>query len=389
MSQLPSSPAPDEISPSGTNDAPKTPASKALAPTMAAHAAPAVELRVDEERAQSLATTINVRSPVTIADFGRDLGRATVSYSSELLDKARSKDLGEMGDQLNEIVYAAEKFDLTDFDDKWTRMPVFGPVFEALFKSRAKMLNRFASLETQVDGLVGNIENTQVRLTKRAQKLDEMYENVRQEALDLAVYARASEIRVGQLDDEIATLRQAEQSASTAEELSLLEASRASLSKRAGDFSVLHHSAIQTLPMIRMVQANNLMLVEKFRTIETLTLPAWRRSFMMALALDEQNRAVKLANEIDDTTNEFMKKNADLLHENSVATARANQRLVVDVETLRHVHNKVLQTLTDVRQANAEGEKQRTEALSQLEALRDEMRSSLITYEPEDDDQPS
>jgi len=355
--------------------------SKALTPKVAEQSASVLTVKVDEEKAASLATTINVRSPLTIADFGRDIGRATVGYTDELLDKARSKDLGDMGEKLNEIVIAAESFDLTDFDDKWARMPVLGPVFSVVFRAKARMLARFASLETQVDSLVENVEDTQIRLSKRAHTLDEMYESVRQEAKDLAVHARAAEIRADELVGEITDLKHRSQNSETVEQVSLMEASRASLSKRAGDFAVLHHSCLQTLPMIRMVQSNNLMLVEKFRTVETLTLPAWRRSFMMALALDEQNRAVKLATDIDDATNEFMKKNADLLHENSVATARANQRLIVDVETLRHVHNKIIQTLVDVRQANADGEKQRKSALVELEQLREEMLSNLLTQE--------
>ncbi len=106
---------------------------------------------------------------------------------------------------------------------------------------------------------------------------------------------------------------------------------------------------MQMLPMVRIIQSNNIALVDKFKTIRQLTLPAWKRAFVMALTLDEQKNAVELANTIDDATNSLMKRNAELLHQNSVATAKANQRLVVDVETLKHVHEEILQTLADVR----------------------------------------
>src|SRR5690606_39451352 len=84
--------------------------------------------------------------------------------------------------------------------------------------------------------------------------------------------------------------------------------------------------AMQSLPTIRMIQANNQALIDKFHTIREITVPAWKRQFMLAITLNEQQNAVQLATHIDDTTNDLLKRNADLLHRNSVETARANQR---------------------------------------------------------------
>ena len=96
----------------------------------------------------------------------------------------------------------------------------------------------------------------------------------------------------------------------------------------------------------------------------------------MALTLDEQKEAVSLSDAIDNATNEMLKRNADLLHQNSVATAKANQRLVINVDTLQEVHNKVLQTLVDVKEVHSEGAKNRAAMIDQLSALRNEMVGS-------------
>jgi len=98
---------------------------------------------------------------------------------------------------------------------------------------------------------------------------------------------------------------------------------------------------------------------------------------MLALTLDEQKSAVALADTIDNATNAIMRRNADLLHQNSVATAKSNQRLVVDVETLQHVHDKILLTLTDVRDAHEKGATDRRQAIGELERLRSEMLSGV------------
>jgi len=162
-------------------------------------------------------------------------------------------------------------------------------------------------------------------------------------------YALAADTRLKQLGSEISGMLAGGINATNAETLGIYEASAQSLGKRRDDLVTLYHAAGQALPMIRLIQANNLVLVEKFRTIQTLTLPTWKRSFLMALALDEQKSAVSLANEIDDATNHFMKRNSELLRENAVATARSSQRLVIDIETLKTVHDNIIATLDDVR----------------------------------------
>jgi uncharacterized protein YaaN involved in tellurite resistance len=157
----------------------------------------------------------------------------------------------------------------------------------------------------------------------------------------------------------------------------MLSSIRNQMLKRADDMRVLQHAALQTLPMIRIIQSNNLTLIDKFHNIQQLTLPAWKRAFMLALTLDEQKNAVQLADSIDNATNAMMRRNAELLHSNSVATAKANQRLVVDVSTLKDVHEQILRTLQDVRREHEQGQAQRREALGELDRLRLEMAGAV------------
>ncbi len=136
---------------------------------------------------------------------------------------------------------------------------------------------------------------------------------------------------------------------------------------------VLQHAALQQLPMIRMVQANNRMLIEKFHTIKDLTIPTWKRQFLLALSLNEQKNAVQLATSIDDATNQFLLENARLLKDNTISTAKANQRLVIDVDTLRQVHDSLLATMQEVIQINRDGVQQRATISTQLQTMRTTM----------------
>jgi uncharacterized protein YaaN involved in tellurite resistance len=337
---------------------------------------------VDEAEAAALAETIDTSSPLTVAGFGQEIGKATSAYADTLLTQARSDDLEDLGGKLNEIVVAAQSFDLSSFDSRWARAPLLGPVVRKFILTKEKAVARFTSLEGQVEKLVASIEGTLKRLGDRSRSLEIMYAGISEEHRVLGTHVRAAQLRLARLDQEIAQLRAQPANLASLETISALEGSRQALSKRVGDLAVLQHSALQTLPMVRMMQASNIVLLEKFETIQRLTLPAWKRTFVLALALNEQRDAVRLAGSIDDATNYFMRRNSEILHENAVETAKANQRLIIDVETLREVHSNVVRTLIDVRAAHEEGAQQRSQALVELAKLRADMAGSLAGVLP-------
>ena len=326
-----------------------------------------------DSQAAALAASIDFYSPISIQNFGAEIAEKTSGYTDEILSRARTSDLDETGARLNEIVLAAQSFDLDSLKDNVSKTPVVGGLLKRLLMTKEKAIARFETVRAQVDKLVAQIETTSETLARRNQDFQAMYEGVRQEHALLGAHVRAIELRLVDLDAEIETVSASATDLESSERLALLDSSRQQLAKRAQDMQVLQHAALQMLPMVRVIQANNLALVDKFRTIRQLTLPTWKRSFMLLLTLDEQKSAVALANTIDDATNSMMRRNAELLHQNSVATARANQRLVVDVETLRDVHDKILLTLSDVRKEHSEGAQKRKQAIGELERLRTEI----------------
>ncbi|MBK8327240.1 MAG: toxic anion resistance protein [Moraxellaceae bacterium] len=143
------------------------------------------------------------------------------------------------------------------------------------------------------------------------------------------------------------------------------------------DLRTMQVVAVQTAPMIRMVQNNNQLLIDKFRNLEELTIPSWKKQFTLAVALIEQQKAVELTQKIDDTTNDLMRRNAELLKQNSVNTARANQRAVVDIETLEYVQQTLISTIEEVEQIQRDGEQSRADAVIKMESMKTELITKL------------
>lgn len=330
----------------------------------------------EDSKVEELAASIDVFSQRSILEFGGKVAEATGRYTDDILSKARPSDLDETGRKLTEIVATAQEFDISALDNPVGRLPIIGGALKFLTRSKTRAVARFESVKTQVDKLVASVESTAERMERRDRDYEVIYRGIRDEHESLGLHVAAIEKRLVEVERERDGLKDAPDMASM-EKQAVLEAASKALAKRKDDLIVLQHAAMQSLPMVRVLQSNNLSIIDKFTTIRTLTLPAWKRTFLLALTLEEQKQAVGLADAIDDATNAMMKRNAELLKQNSIAVATANQRLVIDVETLKSVHANVLQTLQDVRTVHVNGEASRAKAISELGRLRVEMADAV------------
>ncbi|MFZ1891018.1 MAG: toxic anion resistance protein, partial [Formosimonas sp.] len=149
------------------------------------------------------------------------------------------------------------------------------------------------------------------------------------------------------------------------------------LDKRVSDLLALQTSAMQTLPSIRLIQHNNQLLLEKLNNVRELTIPAWKRQFMLLIASQEQEKIVALVNDVDKTTNELLKNNAELLQQNTLETAKISQRGVIDLATLEQVQQSLITTIEGVKTIYTEGAAHRQEAERKMIALQKDLRERL------------
>ena len=329
----------------------------------------------DMETVETLRATLAALPPTDLQGFGRDASLRTTQFSSQLLDQVRNKDLDEAGAKLGEVVRIARTLNLSNFAGR-SRLPVIGPLIDRLRDARGELAQKFSTTNQQIDQLMRDLSRQQDDLGKRVRDFDRMHDIVVEERHQLGLHVAAGKLRLGELEAERARLDGADEATARAWRGELEMAIRL-LEKRVSDLQLMRHAAEQTLPMIRLIQANSMQLIEKFTSVRDITVPAWKRSFAIQLSLDEQKSAVQLATAIDDATNELMRRNADLLRENSVATARANQRGVIDIETLQHVHEQLIQTVEDVRQIHREGAEKRRQAEQDLARMRDDVQRRL------------
>ena len=314
----------------------------------------------------------------SVAEYGKNIATKTSTYTDELLNLVQNRDLDATGQKLNQVVQVAQQLNTSSILNKKKSSGFFGNIISKFKGAKDNFDAHFNTTKEQLDVLVKEIETSQSGLKARVDTLDKMFDGVQDEYKQLGVHIAAGRLREQELQQEISTITALPQDQSTTQKIYDLNHLANNLEKRVSDLQVLQQSAMQTLPMIRIIQSNNLMLVDKFYAIKNITLPAWKNQISLAISLSEQKNSVQLANTIDDATNELLRRNADLLHQNSVDTAKANQRSVIDIETLEHVQNTLIKTVNDVIQIQKEGVQKRTEATVRLKALQDNLNHLVI-----------
>ena len=314
----------------------------------------------------------------SVAEYGKNIATKTSSYTDELLGLVQNKDLDVTGQKLNQVVQVAQQLNTNSILNPNKSSGFLGGLFNKLKGAKQSFDQNFNSTKAQIDSLVTEIESSQNGLKNRVDTLDKMFHGVQDEYKQLGIYIAAGKLKQQEIQQQISEFSAQPQDQTTTQKIYDLNHLANNLEKRVSDLQVLQQSAMQTLPMIRIIQSNNLMLVDKFYAIKNITLPAWKNQISLAISLNEQKNSVQLANSIDDATNELLRRNADLLHQNSVDTAKANQRSVIDIETLEHVQNTLIKTVNDVIQVQKEGMQKRAEATTRLRALQENLNQLVI-----------
>lgn len=330
-----------------------------------------------EEMAQvdAFAKQIDVSNASTVLQYGAGAQKKMADFSETALERVRTQDLGEAGDLIAGVVVELKSFDTED------EKGLFG-----FFKKQANKVTalkaRFDKAEANVDKIVGALEGHQMALMKDAAMLDKLYDLNLTYFKELTMYLlagkkRLAEVRAGELAELMAKAK-ASGRTEDAEAAQKLEASCNRFEKKLSDLDLTRMIAMQTAPQIRLVQNNEMLMVEKIQTTLVNTIPLWKSQMVLALGMANNEAALKAQNAVTDMTNELLKKNAEKLRQSTTEVARASERGIVDIETLRATNENLIQTFDEVMQIQAEGRQKRAEAEVEIRRMEAELKQKLL-----------
>ena len=331
----------------------------------------------DEERrmVDSFAEQIDLTNSALVLQYGAGTQKKMADFSESALENVRSKDLGEVGELLSSVVK-----ELKDFDEEEEKG--FLGIFKKASNKIESMKAKYAKAETNVNEIVKVLEKHQVQLMKDTALLDKMYELNLTYFKELSMYILAgkkklAEVRNTQLKEltQKANMPGLPEDAQAARDL---ESMCTRFEKKIHDLELTRMISIQTAPQIRLVQNNDTQMVEKIQSTIVNTIPLWKSQMVLALGVEHSAQAAEAQRQVTDMTNELLKKNAEKLKMATVETAKASERGIVDIETLKHTNESLISTLDEVMNIQREGREKRQAAEMELRNMEQELKTKLL-----------
>ena len=324
----------------------------------------------------AFANQIDLTNSNMILQYGAGTQKKMADFSENALDKVRSKDLGEVGALLTDVVA-----ELKDFDVDEEEKGFFG-FFKKTTNKLEKMKLQYAKAETNINQITNVLESHQVQLMKDISVLDKMYELNLTYFKELSMYILAGKKKLEDVrNGELQSLIQKAQISGLPEDAQAardLEAMCTRFEKKIHDLELTRTISMQTAPQIRLVQNNDTMMVEKIQSTIVNTIPLWKSQMVIALGVEHSTQAAEAQREVADMTNLLLKKNAEKLKLATVETARESERGVVEIETLKATNQALIETFDEVMKIQEEGRQKRKEAEAEMLRMENELKNKSL-----------
>ena len=331
----------------------------------------------EQERAavDEFVKKIDITDTNLVLNYGVAAQKSVATFSENALSSVRNKDLGEVGETLSNLVVEVKGFGQEEKKG-------FAGLFHKQKDKLELMRAQYGKAETSVNRIVSELEKHQVTLMKDIAMLDQMYELNLKYYKELTMYIiagkkRLAEVRSGELEE----LRKKAEASGLAEDAQAYNdyAQKCErFEKKLHDLELTRMVSLQMGPQTRLLQNNDTLMVEKIQSSLVNTIPLWKSQMVLALGMEHSRQATAAQSAVAQTTNELLKKNADMLKMGTIATAKEAERSIVDIETLQHTNEQLVSTLDEVVNIQREGAQKRKEAEVELGRIEGELKQKLM-----------
>ena len=329
----------------------------------------------EKKAVDDFAKKIDITDTNLVLNYGVAAQKSVATFSENALSSVRNKDLGEVGETLSNLVVEVKGFGQEEKKG-------FAGLFHKQKDKLELMRAQYGKAETSVNRIVSELEKHQVTLMKDIAMLDQMYALNLKYYKELTMYIiagkkRLAEVRSGELEE----MRKKAEASGLAEDAQAYNdyAQKCDrFEKKLHDLELTRMVSLQMGPQTRLLQNNDTLMVEKIQSSLVNTIPLWKSQMVLALGMEHSRQATAAQSAVAQTTNELLKKNADMLKMGTIATAKEAERSIVDIETLQHTNEQLVSTLDEVVNIQREGAQKRKEAEVELGRIEGELKQKLM-----------
>ncbi|MEO2076881.1 MAG: toxic anion resistance protein [Bacillus sp. (in: firmicutes)] len=341
-----------------------------------------IDVIPEEHRAKAyqIAEQIDPTNHQAMIQYGTQAQGKLLSFSHTMLEHVQKKDVGEIGDIINDLMKRLNEVNPDELKDG--KPSLFARMFGKISGSLQEVLSKYQKTGAQIDRISVKLDRSKNVLLSDIKLLEQLYETNKEYFHALNVYIAAGEIKLEEMQTK--TIPQLKRAAETTndqmkfQEVNDMIQFADRLDKRLYDLKLSREITIQSAPQIRLIQNTNQALVEKIQSSIMTAIPLWKNQVAIALTLIRQRHAVEAQKQVSKTTNELLLKNAEMLKTNTIETAKENERGLVDIETLKKTQENLISTLEETMRIQEEGRHKRRLAEQELASMENDLRLKLL-----------
>ena len=331
----------------------------------------------EKKQVEAFAAKIDLTDSTLVLQYGAGAQKKIADFSDKTLENVRSKDLGETGKMLTDLVG-----ELKQTGEPEEEKGFFASLFKKSTGKIEAMKARYEKAEGKVDEIVDILTKHQVQLIQDAAMLDQMYQLNQTYFKELSMYILAGKKKIDMAKDtELEALRQKAVLSATQEDAQAVSDYASMIErfeKKIHDLELTRMVALQMAPQIRMVQSNDTVMAEKIQSTIVNTIPLWKNQMVIAMGENHSSQAASAQKEVTDMTNQLLLSNAQKLKQTTVDIRRESERGIVDIETLKQTNGILIDTMNEIIKIQNEGRQQRKQAQEQLAQMEQQMREKLL-----------
>ncbi len=336
----------------------------------------------DRKRIDEIKNAIDLTDSQASVQYGVNAQRNIAEFSDTILNNIRSKDSGYVGELLSNLVVKVKGFEVDGSSNGSFIKKI--PILGSLVGKAQNMMAEYDKLSVQVDKIQAELDKARMVMLKDIVMFDTMYDKNVEYFKELQLYIRAGEEKIQELQTQtIPKLRQEaanSQNQMAVQLVSDFENAVSRFEKKVHDLKLSKTIAIQTAPQIRLIQNNDKVLVDKVQSAIFNTIPLWKSQIVIALGLSRQQKVLQMQREITNTTNELLRRNAEMLKQSTLETARETERGIVDIETVKKVNDDLISTIEETIKIQQEGRQKRKAAEAELVQIEDRLKQTLLAH---------
>jgi uncharacterized protein YaaN involved in tellurite resistance len=333
-----------------------------------------------QDQAKALSEKIDASDSQSIVSYGAMAQKQIGDFSHQIIAQVQNQDLDVVGEQLRELLARLNDTDPSQLtNQKQNRIQRW---FKKQKASLYEMNAKYQKVGYQIDEIAGHLTRQKNGLLNDNLQLDSLYQQNLEFFEALNVYIAAAQIKAERLrQEELPALKDqvtSEHDQMTIQKIADLEQFINRLEKRIYDLELTREITIQQAPQIRLIQNANQNLAEKIQSSIYTAIPLWKNQIAIQLSLYRQKDALDAQIAVTDTTNQLLTENSELLKQSSLETARQSERGVVDIETLKHSQQNLIDTITETMQIQEEGRAKRLQAEREMVQMENELKQHLL-----------